>query len=86
VVGAPKDEQDQGRSSCGACARRSGLGSSRRPDGNDRELNGVCRSTWSLRSKSRSPTSVGDWIVTSVLIVKAEDFKIVNQPRESKSG
>ena len=32
------------------------------------------------------PTSVGDWIVTSALIVKAEDFKIVNQPRESKSG
>jgi hypothetical protein len=53
---------------------------------NDRELNGVWRSTRSLRSKSRSPTSVGDWIVTSVLIVKAEDFKIVNQPRESKSG
>ena len=36
--------------------------------------------------KSRSPTSVGDWIVASVLIVKGEDFKIVNQPRESKSG
>ena len=32
------------------------------------------------------PNSVGDWIVTSVLIVKGEDFKIVNQPRESKSG
>ena len=32
--------------------------------------------------KSRSPTSVGDWIVASVLIVKGEDFKIVNQPLE----
>jgi hypothetical protein len=32
--------------------------------------------------KSRSPTSVGDWIVASVLIVKGEDFKIVNQPIE----
>jgi hypothetical protein len=32
-------------------------------------------STWSLRSKSRFPTSVGDWMVTSALIVKAEDFK-----------
>jgi hypothetical protein len=37
-------------------------------------------------SKSRFPTSVGGWIVTSALIVKAEDLKIVNQPRESKSG
>ena len=36
--------------------------------------------------KSRSPTSVGDWIVTSALIVKAEDLKIVNQPREAESG
>ena len=36
--------------------------------------------------KSCSPTSVGDWIVTSVLIVKGGDFKIVNQPRESKCG
>ena len=30
--------------------------------------------------RSRSPTSVGDWIVASVLIVKGEDFKIVNRP------
>jgi hypothetical protein len=36
--------------------------------------------------QSLAPNSVGDWIVTSVLIVKGEDFKIVNQPRESKSG
>jgi hypothetical protein len=32
--------------------------------------------------KARSPTSVGEWIVASVLIVKWEDFKIVNQPIE----
>jgi hypothetical protein len=42
--------------------------------------------TGAFGSKSRSPTSVGHWIVTSALIVKGEDFKIVNQPRESKSG
>jgi hypothetical protein len=32
--------------------------------------------------KARFPTSVGDWIVASVLIVKGEDFKIVSQPIE----
>jgi hypothetical protein len=32
--------------------------------------------------KARSPTRVGEWIVASVLIVKWEDFKIVNQPIE----
>jgi hypothetical protein len=38
-------------------------------------LNGVCRSTWKPSVKVSLPTSVGDWMVTSALIVKAEDFK-----------
>jgi len=32
--------------------------------------------------KARSPTSVGEWIVASVLIFKWKDFKIVNQTIE----
>jgi hypothetical protein len=80
-VEASKDEQDQGRSSCSASAPQwTGL----KPP----TLGKWSRIEWRMSLdlepsvKSRSPTSVGDWIVASVLIVKGEDFKIVNQPTE----